>query len=107
MERTQMEEIADQLLKSARGGKVEWVNGPHRDAYIVIVPAGSLVITRLDSQAFRLDLNDEQSNSLESLASYDPLPQNLILGEIHDRARRHVLDLDQVFDKTLEFLRQA
>jgi hypothetical protein len=107
MERSQMEEIADQLLKNAREGKVEWVNSPHRDAYQVKVPDGSLVIMRLDSQAYRLDLNDDQGNSLESLASYDPRPQNLILREIHDRARRHVLDLDQVFDKTLEFLRQA
>ena len=66
-----MEEIADQLLKNAREGKVEWVNSPHRDAYQVKVPDGSLVIMRLDSQAYRLDLNDDQGNSLESLASYD------------------------------------
>ncbi len=114
MQQSKMIELANQLLETAQAGKVMWGEGLNSDSYRADLPNVSIVITRTqpDPEAYRLDLIDGKGRKIESLAtdtlSYiDSIPQRQALRQIHDIARRHVLDIDQNIEKALEYLRRA
>ncbi len=112
MQQPKMVQLAQQLLETARAGKVKWREGLASDSYTASLPDISLIITRTmlsPLEGYRLDLVNDKGKIIESISHElsDPLPRGQSLREIHDLARRDVLDIDGNIDKALEYLRRA
>ena len=108
---SKMVELAGQLLDSARAGKVKWAQGVGNDSYSANLPDVSLGITRrqpmLGARTYSLELINNKGDMIEYISSYESEDEYNVLAEIHDLARRYVLDIDGNIDKALEFLRRA
>jgi hypothetical protein len=104
-----MAELAQQLLETARAGKVKWEEGLKSDSYRANLPDISLVITRTNQEDYRLDLINDKGRIIESIASGPLLPSQVrqTMEQIHEIARRSVLAIDQNIDKALEYLRRV
>ena len=107
---SKMVELAGQLLDSARAGKIKWSQGVGSNSYSANLPDVSLVITRRDirpPRTYFLELVNNEGEMIESLSPYTSEEEHNVLTEIHDLARRYVLDIDGNIDKALDYLRNA
>ncbi len=106
MAESKMEELAQQLLRSAKGGTIQWSEGVG-ESYGVHFPDISLLIKDQGTGIFELTLINGVGEKVESLRSYRDYPIGQTLREIHDIARRQMSDIDGTIDKALEYLRRA
>ena len=111
IQESKMFELARQLLASSQAGKVKWEEGINSNSYTANLPEISLIITRTSREdlGYRLNLIDGKGRTIESLTSEVRLPRQNhdIMREIHDLARRSVMDVDENIDKALEYLRRV
>ena len=104
MQESKMIELADQLLRSARAGKLNWREGTKRDSYAVYFPDVSLSIVERLNSLFSLELINDEGDVIETLSSRSYEPIGTKLQEIYDMARRQVLDIDGTIEKAIEYL---
>ena len=106
MDESKMMELAQQLLDSARTGKLAWEEGTSRYSYIVNFQDIALVIVERSVGVHHLELINGDGDGIESLR-----PKNIateeILQEIYDIARRQALDIDGNINKALEYLKRG
>lgn len=107
MQPTRMRELVSQLLTSARSMKVEWEKTPNGDSYAVNLPDMSIVVERRDAGSFVLRLINSEGSVIETMSEPISATTGQQLEELHNLARRHVLEIDKHIDKALEYLRQA
>jgi hypothetical protein len=112
MSKSRMLELAEELLRRPKDGKVFWEKRPLLDSYEVKFPDISLVISRLGS-SYILNLVNAQGTTIESLVSerrttpavevihYFPL-----LKEIFELAQHQAQNVEENIDKALECLRR-
>lgn len=106
MQPTRMSELVIQLLNRARSNKVEWERTPNRDSYAVNLPDMSIVVERRDD-GFFLRLINSEGSVIETMSGHDSVTTSQQLEQLHDLARRHVLEIDKHIDKALEYLRRV
>ena len=107
MQPTKMRELVSQLLTNARSMKVEWEKTPNQDSYVVNLPDMSIVVERRDGGIFLLRLINGEGSVIETMSEHISGTTRQQLEELHDLARRHVLEIDKHIDKALEYLRRV
>ena len=134
MAQSKMGELVDQLLRRARGGKLDWHKGVYSNSYVVDFPDISLSIREIRDNVFLFTLINDEGDGIESLRGRSPDPSGEVVGdlqgddgieslqglspdpsgevvgdllrEIHNIARRQTFDVDGNIDKALEYLRR-
>ena len=107
-----MIELADQLLRSTRAGKLNWREGVRKDSYASDFPDVSLSIANTPRGDFTLELINNEGTVIATLSSEtvrlddfeNPEPTSTKLQEIYDTARRQVLDIDGTIEKAIKYL---
>lgn len=100
MAEPRMGEVARELLRRARAGKVKWERTVGKNEYQVIFPDLALTIScDADRKLFRLNLVGETGWHQETLEQDPDLP------EIYDLAEAYVRDGD--LERALQYLKQA
>ncbi len=107
MNQSRMAELANQLVSSARRGKLVWKEGLQRNSYVVRMPEVSLTIVDKGDFWLALELTNQQGDVVDFLSSFDDRGAEPTLREIYNIARRSVLNADQNIDKALEYLRRV
>ena len=107
MTRPRIAELARQLLENARAGRLEWKEGNTRDSYMVSLPSITIAIKHPAPTTYALELINVQEVVAASLTPEPDEAEHQTLREIHDIARRLVLDVDRTIDEALEYLRRA
>jgi hypothetical protein len=125
-----MFEVAEQLLKRAKEGKLIWDKGLRGDAFMVRLPDSTLVISRLSwlpgpppkppglpklpelpdlrkvsTYGFRLELFDENGAMVGSLASTLGDPEHKVLRDIYEIAESSQPDIEENINKALDYLK--
>ncbi len=109
-------EVASELLRRSRDGKIPWKQTRRDNEYRVSFPDVSLAILRqTDLDLYRLDLINETGSVIESLEwtpFYSPTGNTVelesrreTLKEIYDLAEAHVHE--EVAQRALQYLKQA
>lgn len=124
---SRMIELAEQLSKRARDGKVTFEKAPGEDSYRVRFPDMAVVIARLSwlpappppppgfpplpdlrrvsTYGFRLELFDDESGAMiGSLAATTGDPEHKVLRDIYQIAEGAESDVEAKIDKALKYL---
>ncbi len=106
--RIMMIELADELLRNARAGKLDWEvqEYPEEISYTVYFPDVSLSITYNRMNDFALELINAEGEMIESLHSSIAPQVWERLNEIYGLARRQTLDIDGNINRALGYLRR-
>ena len=105
-----MIELADQVLRSTRAGKLNWQEGVRRNSYTVHFPDISLSIVENRDRLLTLELINDKGTVIETLSRHDlgdfgdSEDDGAKLREIYDIARRQAVDVDGTIGKAIEYL---
>ena len=122
MAESRMDEVASELLRLSRDGKLQWEKSIRKNEYRVVFPDMSFSIRQLDWGSYQLNLIGETGQPIDSLDSEidgvladqfgesDPDPkednaQHEQLKTIYQSAENYVRDVG--IAKALELLKQA
>jgi len=103
-----MMQLADELLRRAKSGKIAWESGAMRNSYGVTLPDMALSISR-EGPLYTLCLLGEDRRTLDRLYSSKPFdPAFHVLQEIYDLARgRTAKPVDNSVEKAVGYLKGA
>jgi hypothetical protein len=129
MAKSRMHQVAEELLQQSRAGKVNWAAAEdRRDAYKVVLPNTTLVISRwsplgnlpwdamrdlarsfsVDFGAYRLELLNESGEVVETLLAVVPSQSaHGALRETFSLAQQRAHQTEAKIDQVLEYLRQT
>jgi len=129
MAKSRMHQVAEELLQQSRAGKINWTAvEDRRDAYKVVLPYTTLVISRwsplgnlswdalrdlsrslsVDFGAYRLELLNESNEVVETLLAVMPSQSAYgALRETFGLAQQRAHRTDEKIDQVLEYLRQT
>jgi len=109
MAEPRMGQVARELLRLTKAGKVKWERTVGKNEYQVIFPDLSLTIAcDADQERFRLNLVGEtgwHQETLEWISGESNLEQDPGLPEIYELAAAYVRD--GTLDRALQYLKQA
>ena len=128
MAKSRMHQVAEELLQQSQAGKINWtaVEGG-RDAYKVVLPDTTLVVSRwsplgntpwatlrdlsrsfsVDFGAYRLELLNESNEVVETLLAVPGQSAYRVLRETLGLAQQRANHTEEKIDQVLEYLRQT
>jgi hypothetical protein len=107
MNEAKMIELAEELLRSAKAGKLHWKEGVRKESYAVDFPDMSILIARRPVGIFRLTLLNDRGEAVESLSSDLMDNTTKTLQKIYNIAQQQALDVTGDIEKALTYLKQA
>ena len=128
MVKSQMAQVAEQLLQQSRAGKVAWEAAPGREsAFQVSFPDTILVVSRwsplrdspwstvrdlskslgVDVASYRLELLDADRQVVEILLAVPGQTAHRTLRQVYARAHSQVSHAEESINKVMEYLRET
>ena len=106
MQESKMIELANELLRNARAGKLDWEEDSEDDGFTIDFPDVSLSIVNQGDSIFTLQLINDEGDVIEEISASQVHPTGKTLQEIYDLAKRQVWNIDGNIDKALGYLRR-
>ena len=109
MAESRMDEVAQELLRKSKDGKLQWEESGKRGSYRVIFPDVVLAISRdfptEEDSDLTLELISEAGRVIDSLETTPEDPMHSTLSQMFDLAQQGIRDSG--IDKALDYLKRT